>query len=244
MCWNIEVSLLAAVGHLITLYIVHKSKISNPFIREGYIRFLIFYMIMEIFQASQWITASPVPFSALPNEQSSCSQWNQITTVFAYILIWYQPYLFSRIAKHRSSDPLHIACLFTFFIAMLQISVPFIREYFDEECKSEIKLPNTNYHHTTCTYIGKYGHLDWKFNILNIAYYPTHFGYFLLVGTIILKLHPIHKWTIGIGWLLSLLITLFLVGFGPELPSYWCVLSIIASPIIIGYIILTKRFRY
>lgn len=236
MCWNVKISLLAAGCHLITLYFVHISRLTGP-IKAGFVHFIVFYFIMEMFQALQWLTANPVDFD---QAEGDCSQWNQVTTVFAYCLIWYQPYMFSYIADQKWTW-LRIASVFTFCSTMIQILKPFIHEYLTEQCRSMILLPDTNYYGVTCTYIGKYGHLDWKFNIQNIAYYPTHFGYFLLVSISILHLHPVHKWTLGLGWFVSLLVTLFLVGFTPELPSFWCLLSVFVSPIIIFYLYLINR---
>lgn len=227
MCWSAQISLLTACVHVITLgFVLRLDHKLTPFVRSGFLKFLGFYLIMELFQALQWLTANPQHFGP----KQSCSSWNQGTTVLAYFLIWAQPYLFSSIAGNKSANSLNRASVITLAYAMFAILKPLVFK------QTSCSIDYSNYHSNTCTFAGKHGHLDWKFAIVNIMYQPTHFVYLLLIGLTLPKLHDVHKWTIGVGWILTLLLSIYLVGGGPEVPAFWCMTSALIDIPILGYL--------
>jgi len=213
MCGSIKISLLAAAAHGITIHQVFKSHQQH---KRSLLIFLSFYLIMELYQAFQWI------FLQLPELGEPCNAFNTNVTYIAYLLIWLQPLLFSYLSS-RSKHLRPLAWL-TLVSAVFSIYLASNPNYI---------LPNSNFYHETCTYNGD--HLDWIFAVKTVVMLPNYYAYWSPIALSILYFETELKWTVGIGWLSSLIIALLLNGPGAQLTSFWCQLSICADlPILLS----------
>lgn len=204
MCWTAQVSVGFGLVHLLGFALTE---------RKSYRTFTAFYALMEFYQAFQWIWG----------DVHSCTDWNSQVTVVAYGLIWFQPWLYVIMGEAEglrlqyaklASMTTYIWSLFTLVLGMHKIPT--------------YSLPNSSFGSVTCTSVGPHGHLNWTFSPITIAYQPTHYVYVLLIGTTMLYYPPqlnIIKW----GWLGTLLISLYSVGTGAELPAVWCWSSLLVS---------------
>jgi hypothetical protein len=226
MCWSASISIFTAFIHLITLLIV---KHGNAQYKNSLIIFLGFYMTMEIFQAIQHLTVNLEPID--------CDTWNFFTTFIAWNLIWVQPILFNMIIPSRQffNHDLLLSIV-TYIVAILNLVIAAFCHYFKDEYPN-YSLPNTNHGIETCTGYGYDNHLQWMFAVKTIQYGPTYYVYLMLMIAAIFKFPFRLFWTIGMGWIFTLFLSLFWVGMDPVLPSVWCFMSVLVDiPIIISLI--------
>ena len=218
MCWNGSVSLKFGLVHLMTLLLVYLVK---PRHWKKFSTFLSFYILMEWFQAFQWYMGV-----GLIHESDLCTSINTYSTIFAYILIWLQPIMYCNFAKRNKFVKKY--AIFTFVVAMINLFLGFW--WPASEMQHLTTVGQTNYGNITCTYKGEFGHLLWKFQINTISYQPTHFVYYsIILLTIFMYYDNVLKWTIGLGWISSFLLTVLIHGINNELPSFWCLLSVVAD---------------
>lgn len=221
MCWNSEVSLLFAGMHGVTYLVVNKYRTKYHVFFK---RFLLFYMIMELLQSIQWY------IGVADINTNFCTKLNTLFTTIAYTLIWLQPVLFASFTRKKF---INYYCLMTFFIAMINLNIGF----FSPATEMSFLKNNgqTNYGFPTCTYRGSYGHLLWKFQINTLSYQPTHYIYYsIILLMILIEYKKGLKYTIGFGWIFSLITSIMINGVNNELPSFWCLLSVFADiPILI-----------
>lgn len=218
MCSSILISLLAGGSHLTALMLANKFR---PPEYQSYLLFTKFYLIMEVFQASQWYW--------LDFTETSCSALNTGSTVFAYLLIWWQPYLFVQMGE-KIGLQLNYArnlSLFTLIYALILLLVGLNRT-------PTYELPNSNFAKATYTDIGSHGHLAWYFSPLSIVYGPTFYVYFAMILTLIWYYPRNLKYTVGLGWSITLVLSFISVGTSADLPAFWCLLSFLVDiPIVI-----------
>jgi hypothetical protein len=176
---------------------------------------------MELFQAAQWYW--------LDFESATCSSLNKWSTVVAYFLIWWQPYLFVQMGQRAGMD-LKYARNLSIFTLVYALALLFA----GWEVTPTYQLPNSNFGDFTHTDIGPHGHLAWYFSPLSIVYGPTFFVYLALIINIIYLYPRVLQSTVGFGWIVTLVMTCVMVGTDPDLPAFWCVLSVFVDiPIII-----------
>jgi hypothetical protein len=157
---------------------------------------------MELFQAAQWMWG----------HVGHCDNINEQFTLFAGALIWTQPLIFSEILKSAVSRVREYTQLVRFlFIASIIV--------FISGTKSII---------SSCTIIGPHHHLAWQFEYRENQLVPNHFTYMVLIGTTLFLSPPRIKYTIGIGWAMSCLYSLWRIGYGIEFASYWCWMSVLS----------------
>jgi len=216
MCSSVGISLLAACSHAATWSFV---KFYRPPNDKSYLLFCQFYFVMEVFQAVQWTWG----------DVNTCNFTNQSMTFIAYILIWWQPYLFvqmGRVTGLRLTYARNFSLfVFAFALALLGYGMMEIPTY---------NLPTSNFANITCTKVGAHGHLGWEFSPKSVVYGPTFFVYFAtIINTI--YFYPRHlQMTIGMGWGLTLFMSMALVGTSVDLPAFWCLLSVFVDlPILI-----------
>lgn len=222
MCWNMEVSIGFGIIHLITFIIVLNKR---PYHYLKFLIFLGFYLIMEWFQALQW-------YLNVDNQNNKiCNLSNTYLTIFSYILIWLQPIMFSSFANQNKFSLCY--AIMTFIVCLINLFLGF--KYPASELDYLTFIGSTNYGNQTCTYKGIHGHLLWKFKINTITYQPTHYVYYsIIILIIIFQYDNILKSTLGLGWILSLILAIFIRGLNNELPAFWCLLSVFADiPILI-----------
>lgn len=218
MCWSFWISMGFSSCHLLTSLLVQKRP---------YRLFLYFYAFMEFFQALQWVWGDLMPGSNFGH--LGCSTRNQIFTVVAYALIWIQPYLYFRIGNLYNRY-LHNLTRWIFFWAMLSLFIGSFKI-------PTYRIPNSNYGLSTCSEIGPHGHLGWRFAPLTAKYSPNEFVYVTSIALIFMEFPRSLSRTLGLGWFLTMLVSIYYVGTGPDLPAFWCFLSVFVDlPIIIGYI--------
>lgn len=224
MCWSAPVSLAFGLVHCLVGFYVQKRQ--GPYYREFSI-FVGFYALMEFLQMFQWLIGT---------HQNLI---NTTLTVVAYLLIWLQPIMFSLIGvlqtfKNQSNGYYHGYYIFALQLSCLILLVALGNLGFGLISGRGIHIPNTNFENITCTTIGKYGHLDWKFGVYSIDFQPTHIMYLLLIMLSVLSYPKGLKCTLGLGWLATFIVSLFLVAGSSEFPAYWCLLSLFADiPIVI-----------
>lgn len=222
MCWNPIVSFAFGYIHLLTHYLVEESSLEENE-KQSYLRFLRFYLLMEIFQSLQWVAGEVYPISS-EFGLSTCSSINTLFTIIAYGLIWWQPVLFAYLGN---STYCRRFAILTFIVAMVTLiaGLKQIPSY---------RLPNSNYGLTTCTETGIYGHLAWKFSPVSVIMYPNFYSYITSILLSIFEMEVPLRWTIGMGWIITLIVSLSYVGTSVDLPAFWCLLSVFVDiPIII-----------
>jgi hypothetical protein len=233
MCWSLEVSLAFASVHLISAAYVawHRPPHSRQFLY-----FIFFYFAMEMLQSLQWLIGVETRLN------HSCSKSNTFLTIIAYILIWLQPVMFASFSNKRDSHFVWYYSLYTLVIAMVNLILGFSEKAIGLEFMS--RNEKTNYGEQTCTYLGEYNHLVWKFAVPSFNYQPTHYVYHsIILLTFILHFNRILQLTIGVGWMTTFFVSLWAIGsVNAELTSYWCLLSIFADiPILIYTTLHSKK---
>lgn len=249
MCWSLEVTFgffLADACFL--LFLLFMVDVRFPLMRIVnvhdcfdvrwlcYVMFVGFYTIMEFLQLVQWVTLT-YPIT------------NALLTYVAYILIWAQPVMFSIIAMipHYRTIPRDLKILFwmsvfTFVYAMT--SIMWGGESGRDVTKVCLASLNTNYAMETHTTIGPNGHLLWLFDVMTLQYQPTHYVYMLLIVTTLLNTRDtILKSVLSFGWGVTFLVSVSLIGSGPELPSFWCFLSVFANVPILMDVLRSRGVR-
>jgi len=239
MCWNYEVSLGFSVLYLVinTYYLFRKP----PYWRE-YLMFGMFYFIMEAFQTAQWLYGNVY----IPADQTNtlanhgtymCDKTNMQFTVFAHILIWLQPILFSYIGYRTSNEInkrflkyLLITDFVVFLYSLLMLYIGFYKyDYYS--------IDDSIFGLSTCTNQGRTGHLVWRFKPASIDYFPNYLMYLVMCMLAFFLYDKSQTKIIGYGWLASLVITkLVLRPSLLEIASSWCLLSIIANIMIFVYL--------
>lgn len=210
MCWSASVSIGTALLHYTTSYIVSRSTIRY---RDQYLLFLRFYMVMELLQATQHI---------IIGIDETCNSFNQVSTVIAYVLIWMQPYLF--LSLYEGSTGSRNIMMYRLVLITLGASVLFLFMGMASDIKHY--APNTNYDTKTCTKYGYGNHLDWRFSVKSIQYSPNYFIYLVAIIVVVAELPTDLFHTLGLGWLITLVMSVAWVGIGPVLPSVWCLNSV------------------
>jgi hypothetical protein len=185
---------------------------------------------MEIFQAFQWLWGDLDQSTV----STSCSLQNKLFTTFAYFLIWWQPYLFVQIGE---AIGLRLSYARNVGLATLTIALFFLFLGFFEV--PTYNLPKSNFANDTCTLVGPYGHLGWYFSVKSVIYGPTFFVYFVLIINTLVFYPRILQLTVGLGWLLTLFLSIAIVGVDVDLPAFWCLLSAFVDiPIILRCILM------
>jgi len=237
MCWSGPASLAFGAIHtaIAALLIIRRRPIAAwPF----YVAFCVFYAVMEFLQAFQWfwLDLDDLPLHIITTSSSyrPCAAANTATTILAYVLIWLQPVLFSSIGLFSSSTISKVTTMrfavslsvITCVVALLSLGLRFED---DRDARFTTFVPGTNYGNETCTYRGHI-HLAWIFAVKSISYQPTHFVYVLLILVTVLHYEqPRLKWTLLSGWLLTLFLSILIVGTGAQLASFWCMTSVFAG---------------
>lgn len=236
MCWSLLVTGCFVLADLLCLKLLMvakqdmKKSLERGLRWDCYFVFVSLYTVMELLQFVQWIILS---------FEYECGTLNVLTTYIAYMLIWLQPVMFSvfvfwscEIYYGMKSTAFLIFYMSyaTFLFAMFSILIG-NNSSITEGCYSSL---NTNYNVQTCTKIGENNHLHWNFNVMTLQYQPTHFVYMLLICSALLIVKNYTFLVLGVGWVLSLITSALLIGTGPELPAFWCLLSVFANiPILV-----------
>ena len=198
MCWSANISLLACAVQLSAAYVSHGN----------FRRFYLYYAVMELLQATQWLTLH------LPTI-------NWLLTNVAYLLVWAQLWLWWSFVP-RPTRTLTFVISFITGIALLMLLLANEPTYF---------LPDTNFGANTCTFVGHYGHLAWVWRVRSIQYHPMHFGYLLGILAACVEMvdrqlyETNHDLDLVGTWGLTLVWSIYRVGTGSELPAYWCFVS-------------------
>ncbi|AKI80022.1 hypothetical protein QJ850_gp677 [Acanthamoeba polyphaga mimivirus] len=231
MCWNYQVSLIFSV-----IYIVTNSYyvIKRPLYWKQYLLFGSFYLTMEVFQTLQWLFGNV--YSDSMYGQSVCNSINVNYTIVAFILIWLQPILFSVIGYQTTTtnkwffSVLTVLNCFVFFYGLKLL-------YGGFEKPDYYTISNSMFGSSTCTNEGETGHLVWRFKPKTLDVFPNHLTYVILCIISFVMYENNATRVIGLGWLLSLIITkLLLAPTLVEIASSWCLLSIIANLLIVSYV--------
>ena len=225
MCWSLEVSLSFACVHLFSACYVAWHR--PPHTRE-FLRFILFYFVMEVLQAVEWFVGVD------SNMSRSCSSTNTFLTIIAYLLIWLQPVLFASFSCKHDNRFVWYYSLYTLAVAVVNLILGFGEK--DIGLRSMSQNEKNNYGEHTCTYRGDQNHLVWKFAVPSFNYLPTHYVYHsLILLTFIFHYDRVLQSTVALGWMSTFFVSLWFVGtVNAELTSYWCLLSIFADiPILI-----------
>uniref|UniRef100_A0A6C0IYL3 Uncharacterized protein n=1 Tax=viral metagenome TaxID=1070528 RepID=A0A6C0IYL3_9ZZZZ len=228
MRWNIAVSLTAAAFHAATFVVASNKKVPEY---RAYLLFTGFFMIMELFQASQWW---------IGDVTVGCTEFNRTMTMMAYLLIWFQPYLFAVIGDRSRLHSVQVRLQYAKKVAHMTLWYAMINLFAGMSTRPSYQLPRSNFGLETCTTVGPHGHLAWSFAPLTIVYGPTHFVYVILIlATISFYPRPL-LFTIGVGWIATLFVSTYLVGAGAELPAFWFLLSVFVDIPILARVLLYR----
>lgn len=226
MCWNLPVSISFSVLYTACILFYYAKK---PRYWRLYILFSGFYLIMEMFQSLQWIFGDVI-YKDLTFGPEKCSFTNKSFTYFAYVLIWLQPLLFSIIGylqdRNKFLKKIIILNIIVFCYSLVSV---FVRLYHTQKYLIE----GSNFAGATCTHVGPTHHLSWRFAVENIDLALNNMTYVILCTFSFLFYREELK-NIWKGWVVTLLITkLVLNPHNAEVPSTWCLISVIANIIII-----------
>jgi len=243
MCWSYEVSLkFSALFLVMNSYYIWKK----PIYWREYLLFGMFYFMMEAFQTLQWLYGQ-VPKYDLNQSNGifECSTTNTNYTMFAHLLIWSQPLLFSYIGYRTSRNYKSIAKIMCIICGVVLFYSWFMLEA--GLFKNNYFLVNdSSFGVSTCTNVGRTGHLVWKFKPLNIDYFPNYLTYIILCLISFSLYETPGIQIIAIGWITSMLITL--IWMQPsitEMASSWCLLSIVGNLMIFAHLHLNfPRFSF
>lgn len=195
--------------------------------------FGMFYFVMEAFQTVQWLFGD-----VRENTLQGVNQYSIINrhfTIFAHLLIWSQPLLFSYIGYRTAANKKFFFCMIFINYAVLIISLVNLYGGFYRDDYYQIN--DSVFGLTTCTNVGDTGHLVWKFKPKSIDYFPNYLMYLVLCLLSFFMYDRSETLIIFYGWSTSLIITkLVLQPVLLELASSWCLLSVIANIMIFIYI--------
>lgn len=227
MCWNLQVSLTFALLYFLTiiLYIVKRPKYWR-----GYSLFSGFYLVMELFQAAQWLYGD-VETTYSEYGPKSCSLINKNFTYVAYVLIWLQPFLYSIIGlielKKKVFKKLMLFNLIIFLYGIIDLII--LRKIYN----IKYMIKDSNFGPDTCTDVGPTHHLTWRFSPSNIDLQLNNLTYLILCGVNFLFYKNELK-NIRNGWLFALILTkIILFPTNAEMPSSWCLMSVFANLLIL-----------
>lgn len=229
MCWNYSVSLIFFIIFLISnsYYVIKKPKYWIEYLLFGG-----FYMNMEIFQTSQWLFGNVREFNSIGFNK--CDIVNINFTIGAHILIWLQPILFSYIG-YRTSHFRRFFYTFLFFNTIIFI-YSLIVLYVGFQQNTFYSIFDSNFGLSTCTNKGPTGHLVWKIKPASIDYFPNYFMYLAMCSLSFLMYDKKEIQLIGFGWAISFILTkIILQPTALEMASTWCLLSVFANMLIVGY---------
>ena len=225
MCWSYEVSLgFSCLYVLVNSYYVYK----RPPYWEYLLLFGSFYLVMELFQTFQWLYGDVQSNTLIGVD--NCSTINTNFTLFANMLIWLQPVMFSFIGYRTNSRDKH----FFELLLLISLSVLFLSVFLlYGDTPTYYVINDSIFGNSTCTNVGGTGHLVWRFKPSNIDYYPNYLVYVILCLLSFCMYDRSETSIIGIGWILSLLVTkLILAPKLIEVASSWCLMSIVAHLLI------------
>lgn len=231
MYWNYQVSLIFSGLFVLTNSYYWKKR---PRYWKEYLLFGTFYLIMELFQTTQWLYGN-VYDRSLSIGIEKCDSVNRNFTLVAHTLIWLQPIMFSYIGYHTNSNKK----IFGYFHLMNWIVLLYslIVLYIGLDYHDYYHIDNSIYGLSTCTNKGQTGHLVWKFKPYTIDYFPNYFMYLFLCVLSFVMYDKLETKIIGVGWFVSLVVTkIVLQPSVLELASSWCLLSIVGNFIIYGYL--------
>ena len=235
MCWSYEVSLAFSC---LFLFINSYYVFARPRYWKEYFVFGMFYFVMEAFQTMQWLYGD-----VYENKQqgvSLCTTTNQKYTIFAHILIWFQPLLFSFIGYRTATDKKFFKYMICVNIVILIFSLVNLNSGFHHNNpldENHYQINNSIFGLSTCTNKGDTGHLVWRYKPKLIDYFPNYLMYLVMCCLSFLMYDRRETQIIGIGWLASLTITWLVIR--PtllELASSWCLISIVANVIVFAYL--------
>ncbi|BCS82678.1 hypothetical protein QLL95_gp0189 [Cotonvirus japonicus] len=223
MCWNYEVSFGFSILYLIinSYYVIRK-----PAYWKEYFLFGMFYFVMEAFQTLQWLYGNVYDNNLFGIDK--CDTINANFTIVAHVLIWLQPILFSYIGYRTSHNKIFFMRFL--FLNCFVLVFSLIILYAGFNMPNCFVAENSIYGLSTCTNKGITGHLVWRYKPKLLEYFPN---YLMYVTSCVLSFVMYDKreiQNIGIGWLLSLIATKFILQPSLlETASSWCLLSIVAN---------------
>jgi len=223
MCYNSEMSFtFAVIGIIVTIYIYFsKNKIKHTGIQ--YI--LIFYILMEILQGTQYFYIN------------QCSNiWNKILTEIAYLLVILQPLIWNLYYFSNSN-----LCDKNIFITAIWFSIVWIavnilsRLSYDKNIFNNMtKLNSFLASNNVCTKKKKY-HLYWEWTFANFYDLNANFFSYLMIwlipGLISTKFR-ITSIIVIISALIAATASLYM-NEGFTFTSLWCYISV---PIVLAVI--------
>ena len=233
MCWS-----PVATGIFGSIYIIGAIGIliTRPRNYVISLAFLSFYMLMEWFQFIQWIWGDVTVTANETSLLSACSAINEGFTYFAWMLIWFQPFLFSvmGIYAHRHAPMtgkkktfvyLSIVNFIVFLYSVISLAFANITSSTVVDYGYGAIL-NSNVGIRTCTFIGRNHHLHWMFRGIHPDYQLNNLMYVILC--IISFVH--YDWDIfgiPLSWTLTFFVTIICFQTSlAELPAFWCMMSI------------------
>lgn len=242
MCWSVPVTTLFLLGHLAAAQIVHRVPTRY---RTVFLWFIYFYAGMELLQLSQWTTGvrAGTGTGTVGSNSDFCTSINKTLTFVAYALIWLQPLLFSVIGLRVVGGDYY---RYSFYLSVSACLTAFINTLMSWMGDSHVTVLNTatNFGGQMCTSVGKYGHLLWQFPIYTLDIHPSYFVYVAIILLCIARYPRALQYTMGAGWFVTLLVSMYLVRGSGEIPSFWCLLSVFADiPIVMYTLYSTKALR-
>lgn len=226
MCWSIPYTVLFA---MIYVFFAFFYAFAKPKYWREYVGFSLYYLVMELFQLTQWLFGD-VKYDVTLMGTNQCSAVNTAFTYVAYILIWGQPVLFAVLGLmhsklHHTFFKRYVMCMIGVFIVSMCTLI--LGSVFGDP--SAYHISNSVLAEHTCTSIGSTHHLAWQFKTFHVDMQPNYFAY-LAFCIISFVFYENQMKYIAYGWALALGFTM--ITLNPafvEIASTWCLFSVFAE---------------
>jgi len=219
MCWDATTSLtfsLVLYGTSYYLYLIKYRYWERAFL------ILFIFGTMQLAQFFNWLTILPF------DSYGTCYDLNKYATIFAYIALILQP-LFLNLAVAIGEKNGWVNYKFPVFFAALFVIGMIVRmilgEYLPDNPNLQYMTPDfttVEDERITCSYIGKYGYILWRFKLWREPCAPNFFLYQIL-GTTIFFADGIRQRVIGVFGMYVITFYSAWVNWGSaEAVAYWC----------------------
>jgi hypothetical protein len=224
MCWSLGVTFTFATIQFGMAYFFSRTSYKY---RHRFMLLLVTYGLMEFAEFTNWFA---LEFTS--SGSGSCGTLNKVTTVFAYVLLSWQPVAnvlscMLNVAREKR-EKFILPLVFMCFAFVLQMVALYNGETMSLFREGAIFLDSVHsvYSDRTCTVVGPGGYLLWKFRVHVDALTPTYFLH-LMSGVTLLFIEPFTHKLYGLGGYFGLLSFSYLWFGTSEYAAFWCLSTVV-----------------
>lgn len=216
MCWNAGWSLCFTLGMIFTYKMLGKWKYAYQE-RASYV--LLVLGLMQFSQFLGWMFI--LPWSS----HGECTPINKFSTYLAFLSLALQPLFItlSVAAGEKKKCQFPLVLFMSFAVFLMWMCQLILGELFSPG--GPIDSSTVVDYNITCTYLGEYGYLLWRFKMWSGSFTPTFFPYYLFSLVCVAISNRRHQ----IGFLVAFYGMLLLSYYkypDAESAAYWCATNI------------------